>query len=123
MTRIFSFLPMMLPTPESGTAGAQGAGSSSFLMTLLMFVPIILIFYFLVIRPQNKKQKDAQKMLSSLKKNDKVVMIGGERGYIVGVKDDTVILKVDDNVKIEYNKSAVSQVLERKEEPQGEIKE
>jgi preprotein translocase subunit YajC len=122
MIRIFDFLPLMLPTAE-GAAGAQGGGGGfSIFGTLIMFGAIIAVFYFLVLRPQNKKQKEAQKMLASLRKGDRVVTIGGARGSVVAVKDDTVVLKVDDNVKIEYNKSAVSQVLERKEEPKEELK-
>lgn len=123
MTRIFGFLPLMFGSPEAGAAGAQGSGGIGSWFSLLMFVPIIAIFYFLVIRPQNKKQKEAQKMLAGLRKGDRVVTIGGVRASVVAVKDDTVLLKVDDNTKIEFNKSAISQVLERKEEPQGEAKE
>ncbi len=122
MTGIFSYLPMLLATPEAGAGGTATGGWGTW-GSLLLFVPIIAIFYFLVIRPQNKKQKDAQKMLASLRKNDRVVTIGGMRGTVTAVKDDSVVLKVDDNTKIEFNKSAVSQVLERKEEPQGEVKE
>jgi preprotein translocase subunit YajC len=79
------------------------------------FALIIVVFYFLVIRPQNKKQRDAQKMLKSLRKGDRIVTIGGMRGSIVSVKEDVVVVKVDENTKLEFNKSAISQVLERKE--------
>ncbi len=123
MTRIFNFLPTLLPTPETGTGGTAASGGVSIWGTLIMFGLVILVFYFLVIRPQNKKQKEAKQMLSSLRKGDRVVTIGGMRGFVVAVKDDTVVLKVDDNTKLEFNKSAVSQVLERKEEPQVEAKE
>lgn len=124
MTRIFDFLPLMLGTPErtaSGTA-ATGGGGTQLVTMLIMFGLIIVVFYFLVIRPQNKKQKDAQKMLSSLHKGDRVATIGGLRGTVMTVKDDVVVLKVDENTKMEFNKSAVSTVLERKDEPQ-EVKE
>jgi len=123
MTRIFNFLSTLLPTPEAGTGGTAGGGGVSIWGTLIMFGLVILVFYFLVIRPQNKKQKEAKQMLSSLRKGDRVVTIGGMRGSVVAVKDDSVVLKVDDNTKLEFNKSAVSQVLERKEEPQVEAKE
>jgi preprotein translocase subunit YajC len=122
MTAIANFLPLLLGSPEaSGAAGGAGGGTQ--LVTMLVtFGLIIVVFYFLVIRPQNKKQKDAKKMLESIRKGDRVVTIGGMHGYVDSVKEDAVILKVDDNTKIKFSKSAVSQVLERKEEP-AETKE
>ena len=87
--------------------------SSSGAAILANFLPIILIFvifYFMLIRPQQKKQKEFAKMLSELKKNDEVVTNGGIHGTILNVKDDTLILKIDDNVKIEINKSAIGYV-------------
>ncbi len=108
MLQILNGLPLL---QSAGSAGGQ------MVTMLITFGLIILIFYFLVIRPQNKKQKETQKMLASLKKGDRVATIGGIRGTITAVKDQTVTVKVDDNTKIEFNKSAVSSVLERKEEP------
>jgi preprotein translocase subunit YajC len=68
--------------------------------------------YFLMIRPQAKRQKEKQKMLEALKKGDHVVTMGGIHGKVVGFTDDnkTVILKVDDNVKINIERSAISSV-------------
>lgn len=63
------------------------AGSGSMLMSVLPFGLIILIFYFFIIRPQNKKQKETEKMLSALKKGDKVVTVGGIHGVISSTKD------------------------------------
>lgn len=82
---------------------------------VVTFGLIIVIFYFLIIRPQRKKQKETQSMLSTLRKGDKVATAGGIRGVVTAVKESTVTVKVDDNTKIEFNKSAVSSVLERKE--------
>ena len=87
---------------------------------LVTFGLIIVVFYFLVIRPQNKKQKDAKKMLQNITKGDKVVTIGGMHGSVESVKDDAVVLRVDDNVKLKFNKSAVAQVLERRGEDSKE---
>ena len=84
-------------------------------MMLVTFGAIIVIFYFLVIRPQNKKQKETQKMIEALKKGDKIATIGGIRGVVTAVKDNTVTVKVDENTKIEFTKSAISTVLERKD--------
>ena len=89
----------------------QEGGSGQLVTMLLPFGLIILVFYFLIIRPQNKKQKETQKMLSALKKNDRVVTIGGIRGVITSVKGDTVVVRVDDNVKMEFSKSAISNVV------------
>jgi preprotein translocase subunit YajC len=77
---------------------------------LLPFVAIIAIFYFLIIRPQNKKQKETQKMLAALKKGDKVVTIGGIHGVIQNVKESSIIVKVDENTKLEFNRGAISNV-------------
>lgn len=93
-----------------------GTGGGNQMVTMIVtFGLIIVIFYFLIIRPQRKKQKDTQSMLSTLRKGDKVATAGGIRGVVTAVKENTVTVKVDDNTKIEFNKSAVSSVLERKE--------
>lgn len=89
---------------------ANPATGSQTLMSVVPFVLIIAIFYFFIIRPQNKKQKETQKMIDALKKGDKVVTIGGIHGVVSSTKEKTVILKVDDNVKIEVNRSAVAGV-------------
>ena len=86
------------------------AGSGSMLMSILPFGLIILIFYFFIIRPQNKKQKETEKMLSALKKGDKVVTVGGIHGVISSTKEKTVIVKVDDNAKIEFSRNAIATV-------------
>jgi len=80
---------------------------------LLNFLPLVLIFivfYFLLIRPQKTKEKEHQNMLSKLAKNDEVVTTGGIHGTIVNVKDKTVTLRVDDNVKIELEKNCIAYV-------------
>lgn len=81
--------------------------------SLVMFTAIILIFYFLIIRPQKKREKETKDMLNALKKGDKVVSIGGIHGTVITVKDTTVVVKVDDNARIEFTKSAISQVLNK----------
>lgn len=82
-------------------------GISIFSM-LPMFFLIILVFYFLVYRPQQKEQKKTQEMLSKLKNGDHVVTAGGIHGIIAGVKDTTVLLKVCGETKIEVNKSHIA---------------
>jgi preprotein translocase subunit YajC len=116
MNAPFFNLPLLLlPTAEStGSTGTTGgAGQWGILIVMPL---IILVFYFLVMRPQNRKQKEAKKMLESLRKGDRIVTIGGLRGTVVSVKEDVVVLKVDDNTKLEFSKNAVSSVLKREDE-------
>ncbi|MFA4990277.1 MAG: preprotein translocase subunit YajC [Candidatus Omnitrophota bacterium] len=75
------------------------------------FVPLILIFvifYFMLIRPQRQKEKEHQKTLSNLAKNDEVVTSSGIHGTIVNVKEKTITLRIDDNVKIELERNCVA---------------
>lgn len=86
---------------------------------LTMFIPIIMVFivfYLLLIRPQQKKQKEHQKLLSGLSKGDKVVTNGGLYGTIADAKEHVVILKIAENVKVEVVKSAIATVIEKKKE-------
>ncbi len=79
-----------------------------------LFVPFIFIFvimYFMLFRPQKKRQQEQQRLISALKTGDKVVTNSGIHGLIANVKETTVILKVADNVKIEVEKSAVTNIL------------
>lgn len=98
-----------------GSTGGAAAGGSMW-TTLITFGIIILIFYFLIIRPQKKRDKEAKNMLAAIKKGDKIVTIGGIRGTVAVVKESTVIVKVDDNTRIEFSKNAISSVLNKKEE-------
>jgi preprotein translocase subunit YajC len=85
---------------------------------LFQFMPLIIIavlFYFLLIRPQQKKQKEHQKLVSAIKTGDKVVTGGGIHGIVANVKDSTILLKVADNVKIEMDKAAVVSVSKSSE--------
>jgi len=112
-------LYLLMPAQQ----GADGAATGNSLTMFLPFVLIIAIFYFLIIRPQNKKQKEMQKMLSALKKGDKVVTIGGIHGTIQLVKEQTVIVKVDEDTKLEFSRSAVSTVLAAGKEDKSESKD
>lgn len=85
---------------------AQGAQSNP-IMTFLPLILIIVVFYFFMIRPQMKKQKEVSAFRNSLAKGDKVVTTGGIYGKILELKDNTVLLQVDDNVKIRVDKAAI----------------
>ncbi len=82
----------------------QGGGWSGLLMIALIFV----VFWLFFIRPQNKKQKEEQRFREALQKGDDVVTIGGIHGKVVEVKPTTVMISIDNNVKIEVEKSAIS---------------
>jgi preprotein translocase subunit YajC len=99
-------------------AQAQNAAPPTGGNPLASFVPIIFIFiimYFVLFRPQMRRQKEQQRLMSTLKTGDRVVTSAGIHGLISNVKDTTVIVKVADNVKIEMEKSAVTNVLKASE--------
>lgn len=93
------------------TGGASGP-SFGFLIPIL---GIFVIFYFLLLRPQQKKQKELQKMIEALKKGDRVMTTGGIFGTVVGLKENILVLKIDENTKIELVKSAVASVVKKAE--------
>ena len=90
--------------------GGDGGGS---FMGFLPFILIIVIMYFLMIRPQMKKQKERQKMVDALQKGDKIITSGGLHGKIAGFTEDgkTVIVQIDEKVKVNIDRSAVNVVL------------
>ncbi len=94
-----------------GTApGGPGQGPSS----LGMFFPLIIImviFYILIWLPQKKERRQKEEMRANLKKGDKVITGGGIHGIVANVKEDTVTIKVADNVRMEFSKSVISQVI------------
>ena len=83
---------------------------------LFMYVPIIAIFYFLIIRPQRQQQKKMKEMLDKLKKNDEVVTSSGIHGTVAIVKEKTVVVRVDEGCRIEFDREAIASVKS------GEIK-
>jgi len=91
----------------SQSPDSQGGGFAS----MIPFVLIIAIIYFLMIRPQSKKAKQHAQMLTELKKGDKVVTIGGVYGSIVQVKEKTFIVKISANADIEVLKSSIAEVV------------
>jgi preprotein translocase subunit YajC len=96
------------------SAQTGAAGSSSGMLSLLPFILIMLILYFLMIRPQAKRQKEKRTMLEALKKGDKIVTIGGIHGTVVGLKNQgkIVVIKVDKNTNLTVVKSAIAGLAE-----------
>ena len=91
---------------ESGAGAAGGMGSS-----VLMIVAMIAIFYFLLIRPENKRKKEAEQMRNALKKGDWLTTIGGLYGKVVAITDRTVVLETsEERVRVEFIKSAIGTV-------------
>ncbi len=91
-------------------ADPSGAGPSPFAM-LLPILGMFVIFYFLLIRPQQKRQKEMMKMVNALKKGDRVVTASGLYGTVAGLRDDVVVVEIADGVKVEMMKNAVTGVV------------
>ncbi len=98
-----SIIIAMAP-PQSGQGGGE------IYSTLIMFGAIIAIFYFMIIRPQQKRQKEREALLSQVKKGDKVITAGGMHGDVVGIDEKTVLLEVADKVKIKVERSSIAVV-------------
>lgn len=81
------------------------------LVAIFPWILIFAIFYFLLIRPQQKKVKEHQQMLNNLKKGDQILTSGGIYGVIVGIKGNTLEVKIAEGVKVQFSKNAVSQVV------------
>jgi preprotein translocase subunit YajC len=90
----------------AGMAGGQQGGVQSIIMLVLMFA----IFYFLLIRPQQKRAKQHRELVGNLKSGDQIVTAGGIHGKIVSVEESTVVLEVTNGVKIKINRTAVTEV-------------
>jgi preprotein translocase subunit YajC len=99
-------LNLILMAPSSN-------GGGNLMSTLIMFGAIFLIFYFMIIRPQQKRAKEREKLLSNLEKGDKVVTSGGVHGTIAGIDEKTVLLAITDNVKVKVERSAITSVLSK----------
>ncbi|MBI1727040.1 MAG: preprotein translocase subunit YajC [Candidatus Rokubacteria bacterium] len=98
------FAYAMAPTPG-------GQGSSSMMVQLAFFAAIFAIFYFLLIRPQQKQKRERQTMLSAVKPGDRVVMSSGLHGTVVKLSEHGVTLKVADQVRLEFDRSAIGRIV------------
>ncbi len=100
----------MGPSPQAGQG--QGSGLIGFAPLILIFV----IFYFLLIRPQQKRAKEQKAMLDNLKKGDKVIVSGGEYGVIEEVRANTVVIKIAENVRVKYGKAYIVAVRQTEDD-------
>lgn len=95
----------------------QGQEGPSLISNLILFGSIIAIFYFMIIRPQQKREKERQAMLSALKKGDKVVTAGGLHGSVVGIEEKTLLVQIADGVKVKVERGSVTTIV-REGEPE-----
>jgi len=104
---------------QGGASGGQGAaGFTGFIPLILMFV----IFYFLLIRPQQKKTKEHRQMISNLKKGDRIVTSGGIHGRITGMDDATLTVEIADKVRVKVARGNVSALAQAAPQPAAEKK-
>jgi preprotein translocase subunit YajC len=108
-----TLLTLLAQTQTGSPGGAPSPGGGFNLFVPLIF--FVIIFYFVLIRPQSQRQKQQQQLVNALKTGDRVVTSSGIHGLIANVKDSTVIVKVADNVKIEMDKSAIATVVKSAE--------
>lgn len=101
--------------------GAQGQGGSGYAFIIMMAV-IFGLFYLLILRPQQKEQKKAQEMLNNIQKGDRILTKGGIYGSVIQTKDDILLVKIADNVKVEIARSGVVSVLTEKAESESQSK-
>ena len=106
---------MLLTFLAQAAPAAPAAPAGSSLISLLPIVFIFVIGYYVMIRPQMRRQKEQQKLVAALKTGDRVVTASGIHGLITNVKETTVLVKVADNVKLEMDKTAVTNVLKTAE--------
>ena len=100
-------IPMLMAQPEGSGGSAYG--------NIIFLVAIIAVFYFLIIRPQQKRQKERDHMITALKKGDKVITSGGVHGNIVGMDEKTVLVQIADNVKVKMDRTAITTIVKEAE--------
>jgi preprotein translocase subunit YajC len=89
-----------------------GGGMGAIAQPLILFGAMFAIFYFIVLRPQQKQKADRERMLSALKKGDRVVTSSGMHGTVTGIGEHTVTLRVADQVKLEFDRASIGRVVE-----------
>lgn len=114
------FMQWIAMAPPPGANGAQSHSSPMFTMGWLALM--VAIFYFIMIRPQRRREKERKALISSIKAGDRVLLSSGILGDIANVKEKTLVVRIAEKTKIEVLKSAVSQVLEEKSDLPAEVK-
>jgi preprotein translocase subunit YajC len=106
---MMNFLAYAMGGGGTGGAGGQGGGLGAFLPLILMFA----IFYFLLIRPQQKKAKQHKQLLSALKKGDRVISSGGLHGTVTGLTDDLVTMEIAPKVRVKVSRGSIAGITNR----------
>ena len=102
--------------------GGEGAAAHSSVYLYLWMGLMVALFYFMLIRPQKRREKERQALLSAVKTGDRVLFGGGILKVVANVKEKTLVVKIADGVKVEIVRGAVSQVLDKGETPEPEAK-
>ena len=113
-----SFTTLTMVLGMGTPPGGQGQGQGGSMMMIGYMVIIFALFYFMMIRPQMKKEKERKKLIESIKSGDRVMFCGGLIGTVAVVKEATFTVKVADNVKLEVARGAILRVLEKDEIPE-----
>ena len=98
------YFTLLMGQPNQG----EGPGLMS---NIILFGSIILIFYFMIIRPQQKRAKERQKLIESMKKGDKVITSGGMYGTVAGLDEKTVLVEIADKIKVKLDRSAIATII------------
>jgi preprotein translocase subunit YajC len=107
----------------SAPAGGGGIFGPNAITSLMPFIAMFAIFYFLLIRPQQKKQRELRQMLQNLKRGDRVITSGGIYGTIIKIRNDIIHLEIADQVRVRINKSAISDVVAEADKVFEEVEE
>jgi preprotein translocase subunit YajC len=110
---------MLFPDLAYAAAAPPGGGAQSMLPTIIMIASMLAIFYFLLLRPQQKQKQERERMLASIKRGDRVVTTSGLHGTVTNITEHTVTLRVADQVKLEFDRSAVGRVTVGQGEKDG----
>jgi len=106
---MFNYFTILM-AQQSGQDAGPGLMSN-----VILFGSIIFIFYFMIIRPQQKRTKERQKMLDSMKKGDKVLTSGGIYGTVSGLDEKTVLVQIADNVKVKLDRGSITSIVSESE--------
>lgn len=95
----------------------QPQEGSSFMSSLIPIVLIFVVFYFMIIRPQQKRQKERDAMLNALQKGDKIITSGGIHATIIGIEEKSLLVQIADNVKVKIERGSIASVLKENSAP------
>ncbi|MBI2198541.1 MAG: preprotein translocase subunit YajC [Candidatus Rokubacteria bacterium] len=109
----------MVDVAYAAALSPGGGGAGSVTTQLVFFAAIFAIFYFLLIRPQQKQKREREALLRAVKKGDRVVTTSGMHGTVVGLDEHTVTLKVSDQVKLQFDRSAIGRIVPAAGEREG----